>query len=78
MQLDLQRGRKLELRWDGLYLLKRLTRNGRSAFIADFHSKEEIGLYHMDTIKQFIPRSAHTREGEGWEQLRKIQQHKQT
>ena len=60
---------------DGLSRLDILTNvlvNGRSGIIADFRTKREVGRYHLDTLKVFVPREDHITEGEGWQDMRNL------
>ncbi|KAJ8175493.1 hypothetical protein LV161_008779 [Aspergillus fumigatus] len=56
--LEKDKGRKLDPRWRGPFLLKKLMYHKRSAVLEDLITKLQVGRYHVDHLKRFIARSS--------------------
>lgn len=56
--LEKDKGRKLDLRWRGPFLLKKLMYHKCSAVLEDLIIKLQVGCYHVDHLKRFIARSS--------------------
>lgn len=54
-EIDQQKGRKLESRWDGPRLLVRMSARGNSAFVRELHGTKEK-RYHVDNLKVYVRR----------------------
>jgi hypothetical protein len=68
---DNQRGHKLEPRWTGPYRLAKIARHGRSGWLQDLNSDQDIGRYHINDLKAFIPRSTFSDLTPGWKSVAK-------
>ncbi|KAI9884385.1 MAG: Platinum sensitivity protein [Watsoniomyces obsoletus] len=56
LELDTQRGRKLEPRWEGPYVLSHINYHGRSGVLSAVHEQKIVGRYHINDMKLFVPR----------------------
>lgn len=54
-ELDNQKGRKLESRWEGPKVLVRLSARGNSGFVKEVHGSKEK-RYHVDDMKVYVSR----------------------
>lgn len=54
--VDKERGRKLEPRWEGPYLLKRIAKAGISGYLMDIKTLKIKGRYGFDALKVYVPR----------------------
>lgn len=54
-EIDQQKGRKLELRWNGPRLLVRMSARGNSAFVRELHGTKEK-RYYVDDLKVYVRR----------------------
>ncbi|KAI5783844.1 hypothetical protein DFH27DRAFT_565630 [Peziza echinospora] len=55
-ELDKQKGRKLEPRWDGPFKVKRVTGKGMSAELEDLIAGKMKGRYHLGDMKPYLQR----------------------
>lgn len=56
--VDKERGRKLEPRWEGPYLLSRIAKEGVSGYLQDMKTGKVKGRYGFDAMKVYVPREA--------------------
>ena len=54
-----QRSKKLEPRWTGPYLLKKVLQSGRSTVLQDLTTGKEVGRYAINHLKVHCPREKH-------------------
>ena len=54
--VDKDKGRKLEPRWEGPYILDRVGREGVSGYLRDLKTDRVRGRYGFDAMKVYIPR----------------------
>lgn len=78
LELDNQKGRKLEPRWEGPYLLDKMNYHRRSGILKSLHGEREVGRYHVNDMKLFVGRKGassgqwKTMAREAFEQKEKI------
>lgn len=56
--LEKDKGRKLDPRWRGPFLLKKLMYHKHSVVLEDLIIKLQVGCYHINHLKHFITRSS--------------------
>lgn len=54
--IDKEKGRKLEPRWEGPYLLVKVAKEGVSGFLQDLKTGKVKGKYAFDAMKTYVPR----------------------
>ena len=54
--MDKNKGRKLETKWEGPYVVKRFGRSGVAAVLEDLHTGKVKGIYSLDSLKLYVPR----------------------
>lgn len=59
-ELDNQKGRKLESRWDGPKLLVRFSARGNSGFVQEVHGDGKEKRYYVDNIRVYVEREGMT------------------
>lgn len=64
-EIDTQRGKKLESRWEGPRLLVRLSERSNSGFVRELHGKEKEKRYHVDDMRVYVSRADSTLMTEG-------------
>lgn len=57
IDLDQSKGRKLEARWAGPFIVHKLLKQQRSCLLRDLASNLTLGKYHIDHLKLFVHRS---------------------
>lgn len=62
--VDKDRGRKLEPRWEGPYLLQKIAKEGISGYLSDLTTQKVKGRYGFDAMKVYIPRDKKGNQGE--------------
>lgn len=58
--IDKEKGRKLEPRWEGPYLLKKEAKPGISGYLQDLKTERIKGKYAFDALKVYVPRESRT------------------
>ncbi len=53
---DGQKNHNLEPQWGGPYRLVKVSENGRSGLLKPLHSNEDLGKWHLNDLKIFVPR----------------------
>ena len=66
---DNQRGHKLEPRWTGPYKLAKISKHGQSGWIEDLHGRQDMGKYHINDLKKFVPRTDFDSNSPGWQSV---------
>lgn len=56
LDLSNQKGRKLEPRWEGPYLLDKVSYHGQSGTLKSLHEEEHVGRYHLNDTKILVTR----------------------
>lgn len=69
IDLDQSKGRKLEARWAGPFIIQKLFSQGRSCLLRDIASSLTVGKYHIDHVKLFVPRTE-----EGLDEARELRE----
>ena len=54
--VDKDKGRKLEPRWEGPYLVHRIGKSGVSATLIHLHTDKSRGIHSFDALKIYVPR----------------------
>lgn len=72
-RLDTQKGKKLEPRWIGPYILESLSPNGRSGWLKSLHTEANIGRHHLNNLKLYLARE----DSEWMNQARRTQEMEQ-
>ncbi len=54
LALDNQKGRKLELRWEGPYIVDSINYHKESVVLKSLHEHSLVGKYHVNDVKKFI------------------------
>lgn len=57
---------ELYTRWDGPYLLSKISKSGVSGDLTDLKSGKMIGRYAFESLKVFVPREQFLEATEGW------------
>ena len=55
--VDKDKGKKLEPKWEGPYLVQRLARSKVSALLDDIHTGKHKGRYSLDSLKVYVLRA---------------------
>ncbi|KFY31814.1 hypothetical protein V493_00777 [Pseudogymnoascus sp. VKM F-4281 (FW-2241)] len=66
---DNQHSHKLEPRWQGPYIVHKVSPHGASAFLRELHSNSIKGRYHTNDLKLFVERQQHNTLDEPYERL---------
>lgn len=62
LELHNQKGRKLEPRWEGPYILEKVMYHQRSGILNSLRENNLVGKYHLNDMKKFVGRSDRTEE----------------
>ena len=69
---DNQHSHKLELRWEGLYIVTRVEEHRKSVWVHPLQSEKLKGKYHMNDIKIFVKRTENNSEFRDWRTVAEI------
>lgn len=56
-QLDKDKGRKLESKWDGPRLLTTVTQGGVTGYVREVYGEGQGKKYHLDDLRTYVPRT---------------------
>lgn len=54
--VDKDKGKKLDTRWEGPYMVSKVGRSGVSVTLQDIHTNKKKGIYSMDSVKLYVER----------------------
>ena len=64
--VDKSLGMKLHSKWDGPYLLSRISKSGVSGDLTDLKSGRLLGRYAFEALKVFVPRALESKDKTEW------------
>ena len=71
LELNNQKGRKLEPRWEGSYILSKLNYHGQSGMLATVDEESPVGRYHVNDLKLFVSKKEKTEQLRLWKTMAK-------
>ena len=63
---------ELYTRWDGPYLLSKISKSGVSGDLTDLKSRKMIGRYAFESLKVFVSQEQFLEATEGWITLAEV------